>query len=88
MSHYCGKPDPSGLRRSCIERIWQCDECKALDYIPEIPEYEKRLDLLFDTAFGSPLDHILHPESKKVMEDWVAVKFELRELREKATKQI
>ncbi len=53
----------------------------------DIPEYEKRLDALFDTAFEGPLDHILHPESKRVMEDWIAVKFELQDLRRKALKQ-
>jgi hypothetical protein len=42
----------------------------------KIPDYEERLDQLFDLAFSFKTNH-------PCMLDWIKVKFELRDLRDK-----
>jgi len=48
----------------------------------KIPDYEERLDQLFDLAFCQSSLTKNHP----AMLDWIRVKFELQELRDKVDK--
>ena len=52
------------------------------DILNKIPDYEERLDQLFDLAFCQSSLTKNHP----AMLDWIRVKFELQELRDKVDK--